>query len=82
MLVNDGYQRNSGKIELKILNSSGMVVLTSEVLFSVAALSQNTYNIKIRMPGNEGSYLLNTSAVQPDGSGTLCRRKIKIAAAN
>jgi len=78
MLVNDEYHRISGNIEIRILDESGEEVANSSGPFSIAELSQYTGKIKIRMPEKEGAYRIHTYAVQPDGSKTLCRRKINI----
>ncbi len=82
MLVNDEDMRVSGQIEMVLLDTEGHEITRSVTPFSVADLSQNTYLLKINMPKKDGLYWLKTFAVQPDGSRTLCRRKIKIAAAN
>jgi hypothetical protein len=82
MLVNDEYRRISGNIEMVLTDSDDRETARSITAFSVPDLSQNTYLLKINMPEKDGSYWLKTYAVQPDGSRTLCRRKIKIASGN
>ncbi len=78
MIINDENHRISGNIEMQLMNSSNNEVSKSFIPFSVSDLSQNTYILKIIMPESEGFYWLNTYAVQPDGSKTLCKRKITI----
>lgn len=78
MLVNDEYQRLSGTIEMKLFDEQNEKVATSTAPFNVAGLSQQTVKLSLNIPAATGLFWLNTTAVQNDGSKTLCRRKVKL----
>lgn len=78
MLVNDEYEKTIGTIEIKLLGENKKEVAMISEPFSVAALGQQSYKLKMKLPAISGNYWLNATAVQTNGEKTLCRRKINI----
>ena len=78
MIVNDEYRNISGNIRMVLLDDQNREVARSDALFTVTDLSEKTYNLVLKLPQATGSYWLFTYAEMPDGSKTLCRRKIKV----
>lgn len=78
MIVNDEYRRLSGNIEMKLHDEENNVVSSVSMPFSVAGLGQQSYMLHINMPSKPGNYMLHTTAVQPVGWKTLCRRKVNL----
>jgi beta-galactosidase len=78
MLVNDENNPAIGNIEMSLTDVEGKSVAKATDKFYVGSLSQQTRTMSFQFPKQPGDYWLRTSAVQINGSKTLCRRKIRI----
>ena len=78
MLVNDEYEKLSGKIEMKLFDSNSIEIAKTNAQFNIASLGQQTVKMNLKLPEKAGNYWLFTTAVKENGEKTLCRRKIKV----
>ncbi len=77
MIVNDEYRNLTGNIRMLLPDDQNREVARSDAQFRVTYLSGKTYNLVLKLPQATSSYWLLTYAEMPDGSKTLCRRKVK-----
>jgi beta-galactosidase len=78
MMVNDEYSTQKGRLVLSLENASGKVVQTTERMFEIPPLGQQTYKLTLQLPKDLGKYVIKAKAYNTQGSSTLSRRDIEL----
>jgi beta-galactosidase len=81
MMINDDADAKSGKLLLTLENAGGSVAARAELLFELAGLGQQSYQVDLDIPNVSGEFLVKAAA-WADGaaSPTISRRQVKITA--
>src|SRR5581483_3747250 len=73
MMVNDESRPASGPLALALERENGECVARVERPFTIAAIGQETYRLRLRVPDSAGKYILKAT-----GGGTVSRRRVEI----
>ena len=80
MMVNDRYEPAKGEVRLTFEGEDGREAAQTASPFELAPLGTLTRDIELSAPQGPGRYVLKATAVAADGSRTISRRKVTIAA--
>ncbi len=79
MMVNDEHREASGRLSLMLESESGECVASAETEFRLAALGQQTYRLKLKVPDVPGKFVLKATAAGNEAP-TVSRRRVQIVA--